>query len=140
MDAPPEQRLPAAGSAEPADTGDAVAAVIAAVQARDGAKAVEGARTALMHAETRDALRHALLEHSLRGRFVLPIFTAHAIKTTVAAFEEHAALDGDPDRDVPVLAAVRFLASPVRENDLHATVEAALRWVVDGKVPRKLTQ
>ena len=69
-----------------------------------------------------------------------PIVVAHAIKTAAAAFEERAALAGHPDRDLPLLAAVRFLASPVAERRLRATVARSIAWVVDGRVPRKLTQ
>ena len=69
-----------------------------------------------------------------------PIVVTHAIKTTWAAFEERAALADHVDRDVPVLAAVRLLASPVVERRIHELVKRSIDWVVDGKVPRKLTQ
>ena len=151
MDAPPADRLapgPAAArtpavqqlSTAPRAGRDVVADAVAAVWARRCDEAVERARIALQDPEACARLQHALEDLCLQDRFVLPIFAAHAIKTTVAAFAEHAALAGHPDRDVPVLAAIRFLAAPVRERDLHATVRSSLRWVMEGKVPRKLTQ
>ena len=57
-----------------------------------------------------------------------------------AAFEEYEALDGHFARELPVLAAIRFLASPVAERRTGSIVHTSLRWVVDGVVPRKLTQ
>jgi hypothetical protein len=65
---------------------------------------------------------------------------AHGIKTTVAAFEEYAALDGDPDRTLPIAALLRLVASPVTERNLQAAVANSIAWVVKGKVPAKLTQ
>lgn len=85
-------------------------------------------------------LEAALLEHVLRGPYVRPIFTTHGIKTTVAAFEEARAMEDAHAREVLVLAAVRFLASPVVERAVHDSVTTALRWVRDGEMPAKLTQ
>lgn len=76
----------------------------------------------------------------LGDRFVAPIYTSHAIKVMIAALEEHDALGDHPDRGVPVLAALRFLASPVSERAVRKDVYTARRFVVDGVIPRKLTQ
>ena len=62
----------------------------------------------------------------------------HLIKTTVAAFDERAAMQG-PRRDLPVLAVVRLFASPVRERRVRRACHEAIRFLVDGKVPRTLT-
>ena len=39
-----------------------------------------------------------------------------------------------------ILAAVRFLASPIQEHRLMDAVTTSLRWVDEGIIPRKLTQ
>ena len=49
------------------------------------------------------------------------------------------ALADHPDRNRPLLACTRFLASPVREHGLASAVEDALRFVVAGKTPSRLT-
>jgi hypothetical protein len=86
------------------------------------------------------ALQRVLEELCLADPLVRPIAVAHALKTTVAAFEEHAALDRSPDRRIGVLATVRLLASPLVERRVHEQAARSLRWVVDGAIPRKLTQ
>ena len=64
-----------------------------------------------------------------------PIVVAHLIKTTAAAFDEHAHT-GDP---TPLLALARFAASPVRERWLRRRALEAIRLLEHGKVPRTLT-
>ena len=58
-----------------------------------------------------------------------PIVVTHAIKTTVAAFEETAALEGHPDRHVPLLALARMLASPLVERRVHQAAGTSLRSI-----------
>jgi len=41
---------------------------------------------------------------------------------------------------VPVLAAVRMLASPIKERRVAELVGSSIDWVLHGKLPRKLTQ
>lgn len=133
--------LPAAttattGAADCADLDD----VLSAIAARQTDAAVAGA-AALLRDDAQDhALSRALEDLCLSDPLVRPIVVAHAIKTTWAALEERRALADHPDRDVPLLAAVRFLASPVVERRVAATVRTSIDWVVHGKVPRKLTQ
>ena len=86
------------------------------------------------------ALKDALTDLCLADGLVRPIVVAHAIKTMVAAFEEFDALAQHPDRIVPLMAAVRFLASPVAERRVHELVGRSLDWVVAGSMPKKLTQ
>ncbi len=122
--------------AEPAS----VDALVAAIEARREDQALALAGELVRHEADVAPVCRALEELCLADRYVLPIFTAHAIKTTLAATEEAAALQGHPDRNVPLLAAVRFLAAPVRERILQADVRTTLAWIVEGRVPRKLTQ
>ena len=70
---------------------------------------------------------------------VRPIFVAHMLKTLIAAKDESRALRDHPDRNRPLLAYPRFLASPIREHGLASAVEDALRFVVAGKTPNRLT-
>ncbi len=85
-------------------------------------------------------LRLALEEFVLSDPVVRPIAVAHVIKTTLAAFEEFDALEDSSDREVPLLAAVRTWALPLVERRVRASVSRAIDWVVEGRVPRKLTQ
>lgn len=82
-----------------------------------------------------DALRVGLEDLVLRDPVVRPIVVAHAIKLTIAAFDEHRAT-GDVR---PVLALVRFLASPIAERRVYRLATEAIAFVTDGKVPRTLT-
>jgi hypothetical protein len=87
------------------------------------------------------AFRDAIFDSLCRGDpTVRPIFASHAIKTTVAAFEEHEALAGSLDSDWPILSLVRYLSSPVIERKMARAVHTNIQWVVEGVVPRKLTQ
>jgi len=136
MDAGPETaelaRIAPLTGAQPAD-------VLLAIGKRDVPRALAATRAVLAAGQLAD-LRLALEDLLLEPPFVRPIFVAHAIKTVFAALEEYAALAGSPDREVPLLAAVRFLASPVVERRVPDAVHTSLRWVVDGVVPRKKTQ
>lgn len=76
----------------------------------------------------------------LGDHWVRPIIHAHALKVWVAAQEETAALAHAPEHGEILLAALRFMASPVVERRIQATVRASIDWVVHGKMPRKLTQ
>ena len=113
--------------------------VLMAILGRDAWTAVRRTR-GVLRAGNADALRVALEDLCLADPVVRPIVVAHAIKTTVAGFEEYDALEGHADREIPVLAAVRLLASPIVERRVHSQVGTSLRWVVDGEMPRKLTQ
>jgi nitrite reductase/ring-hydroxylating ferredoxin subunit len=152
LDSPPEDRpVLDPGPGSPSDAGGAadrngvsvrdervVEHVLAAVGHRNALAAVPAATRAL--AAGPEALRHALEDLCLGDPLVRPIVVGHAIKTTWAAFEERDALAGLPDADVPVLAAVKLLASPVVERRVHELVGTSIDWVIDGKMPKKLTQ
>jgi len=134
MDLPPERRT----SVAPRGPG-APDAVLAAIVAKDVDAAVGAAAQCLAGDRAHD-LPDALIEWALDDTFVRPIVVAHALKTAVVAFEEREALGEDPDRDVAVLATVRFLASPIVERPVQALVRRSVRWVAEGIMPRKLTQ
>ncbi len=134
MDAPAPAMPPASAP------GASMQLLIEAIEARRSEEAVTIARALLADETSWVPLQRQLEALCQSDRFVLPIVVTHAIKTTLAAIDEREALHGHPDRDVPVLGAIRFLASPVRERDLQMQVQRSLQWVVDGRVPRKLTQ
>ncbi len=85
------------------------------------------------------ALEAALEALALDDIAIRPIFKAHWIKLCVAAFAEARALPPEVDRRLPILACVRFFAGPQRELRLSGLVYDAIRFVVDGKVPKILT-
>jgi nitrite reductase/ring-hydroxylating ferredoxin subunit len=134
LDAQPEERL----SVRERDLD--VPQILAAIAARDAATAVGGTLAALSRPERLQSLREALEDLCLRDPLVRPIVVTHAIKTLVAAFEEYEALEGHPDRAWPLLACVRFLASPIIERRVFEQVRRSILWVAEGKMPRKLTQ
>jgi hypothetical protein len=135
LDLPPERRLsiaPRALGPEP------VAAIVGAIGARRAEEAVALTAGYLASGEPLDLLRVALEDLALGDGLTRPIVVGHAIKTCVAAFDEHAAIRG-PLRSRPILAAVRLLASPVQERRVGRAAHEAIRFVVHGKVPRTLT-
>lgn len=46
---------------------------------------------------------------------------------------------GHPERDMPVLAYVRYAATPAQERAVARMAHEAIGFVVHGKVPRTLT-
>ena len=108
---------------------------------------------AVLSHDPKRAVRRALhpdldLEASLEGlgeilfadNLVRPIVVAHGIKTACAGLEESTALGEHPLARLPLAAALRLCASPIRERALHQTVTTSIAWIVDGRVPTKLTQ
>jgi nitrite reductase/ring-hydroxylating ferredoxin subunit len=131
LDLPPERRPPLEPGPGPAGPG----AVVDAIRTRDGAAAAGAAAAYLASGLEPAALRHALEDAVLDDPLTRPIVVAHAIKTCAAAFEELAALG----RPAPVVALARFLASPVRERPVGRLSHEAVRFVIEGRVPRTLT-
>ena len=76
----------------------------------------------------------------LADRYTWPMNRAHAIKTFLAGEAAFALLDGHPEQAVPLLAAFRFLVAPMQERSLHGVVAGALRFLEEGKPPRRLTR
>ena len=86
------------------------------------------------------ALRASAEDLALRDDLTNPLVVGHLIKTTIAAFDEHDLLRsaGSEYALRPVQAVVRLAASPIRERRVARLTHEALRFVVDGKVPRTL--
>jgi len=79
-----------------------------------------------------------LLAEVLDDRFVRPIRLAHGVKTLVAAQDVMARMGA---RGEPAVHAVRrFFAVPSRQRRLRNQIHDAVRWLRDGKPPRRLTQ
>ncbi len=110
--------------------------LVTAIGARDPDRAEAVMRALVRDAVDPAALRAAVEDLPLRDAFVRPIVVAHVIKTTAAAFEEHARRPADPR---PLVALARFAASPVRQRFIGERAHEAVRFIVDGKVPRLLT-
>jgi len=134
MDAPPERRH------QPAARSIGVAEVVGAIAGRDLATAVDGTLGLLDDVEGLALLRRTLEDLALSDPLVRPIAVVHVIKTLLAAFEEFDGMAEHPDRAWPLLAVVRFLASPVVERRVNEAVARSIRWVAEGEMPRKLTQ
>ena len=86
------------------------------------------------------ALRSWAEDLALNDELTRPLVVGHLIKTTCAAFDEHVVLEaaGSDQALRPVQALVRLAASPIRERRVARVTHEALRFVVDGKVPRSL--
>lgn len=134
LDAPPERRFRAlpASSASPAR-------VLDAIRRRSPEEAVGLTRALLEDPADAGPLRDALLPVCLGEIGVRPIFMAHMLKTCVAAFDEAEQLAPEPEWPLPILAVVRLLASPLREQRVAQRVHEALRFVDEGRPPRRLT-
>ena len=108
--------------------------VLAHIRAQ-AAEAAVNAAAGLLAAGGRDALRDRLIDVSVRDPATRAIVVAHVIKTTLAAFREAEAAQ-DP---APVLALVRFLASPRTERRVLRQAFDAVNLVAHGKIPHDLT-
>lgn len=107
-----------------------------AIAARDPHRA-EGLLRGWLAADLPLAPLRAMIEDlPLHDAYVRPIVVAHAVKTTAAAFAEHARR---PDDARPLAALARFVASPIRERSAGARAHEAVRFIVEGKVPRLLS-
>lgn len=125
----------------PEPEGDGTARSVMDSIARHDANATVAAARAFLAADRDLAELEAPLHDLLMSDpLVRPIFVAHAVKTVLAGLEEHRALIGEPGADYPLLASLRFLAAPHTERRLRGIVNTQIRWVVDGQIPRKLTQ
>jgi nitrite reductase/ring-hydroxylating ferredoxin subunit len=122
---------PSTGDVEPSQ-------IAAAVAERHASEALSLTSRYLASHDDVTPLCHALEDLCLNDGRTRPIVVAHAIKTTLAAFDEHAAMTG-PHATLPVLAAVRLLASPIQERRVARLSHEAVRFVIDGKVPKTLT-
>ena len=86
----------------------------------------------------------ALCRESLGGRATVPIFVDHHVKTSFAARRLTAALHADPlfaaraDVDLPLHAAARFVASPLRERRISRAAAVARELVRNGRRQRTL--
>ena len=83
-------------------------------------------------------LRASLVEPVILDPAVRAIVVAHVIKMTVAAFEEHTALESEP-RPLALPALIRFLASPIVERRIAQRTHEAINFVGRGQKPRTIT-
>jgi nitrite reductase/ring-hydroxylating ferredoxin subunit len=117
----------------------AIDATLAAIRRRDPLDALSSLTTALHACADLAPLRHALIDHSLQRAATRPIFVAHALKTTLTAFDLFDALSpDDPLRALPLFALTRLLASPWAERPTPRLVHEALGLVLRGETPKRL--
>jgi len=82
--------------------------------------------------------RESALLTVLNDRFVRAIRLAHGVKTLVAAGDAMQRLG--PGDDAPIHALQRFFDTPAKQRRLRAQVGDAVRWLRDGKPPKRLTR
>ncbi len=110
--------------------------IASAIVANDELRAVALVSAYLAGGGDRSQLRDAYMDYAMSDALTRPIVVAHGLKTCLAAFAECEALDGDP---LPILAFTRFVASPIRERALARVVHEAIRFLVEGSPPKRLT-
>lgn len=106
-----------------------------AVEAKDPARALSVAAALLERHGGPEPLVGTLLAFALDDPAVRGIVVAHVLKTLMVALDETGRL-GDPS---PLLATLRFAASPQRERRVARVVHEAIELVVHGRIPRDLT-
>ena len=110
--------------------------ISSAIVADDECKAVALVAEYLRQGQSARQLRDAFMDYAMSDALTRPIVVAHGLKTCLAAFAESDSLGGDP---VPILAFTRFVASPIRERALSRMVHEAIRFLVEGSPPKRLT-
>lgn len=115
--------------------------VMNAILTRQTELALNRCQAFLKTAKDVDSLEAVLYPYLLSDQFVRPIVYAHVIKAAVAAFEETRALLQNQQQSnpfLPILGALRFIASPVREGRIAQELHEAKRLVMEAKVPKSL--
>lgn len=133
--APAERPLPAPA---PPDLDAADLGLTHALRIHDAA----GAMAAMRHGLATGApVAQALRRFAVADAATLPLFVSHHIKTTMAGLRLASALAADPDlggrgdRDLPALAAARFVAHPLRERRVARRARVARDFVQHGRSP-----
>jgi nitrite reductase/ring-hydroxylating ferredoxin subunit len=138
-DLPPAERTGPAPAAP--DPGAADLGLTAALHAHDAPGAMAAVRQGLAQGAP---VGRAMRRFATADGAALPIFVAHHIKTTLAALRltdalaADADLAGRPDRDLPLVAAARFLAHPLRERRVARRALVARDFVQAGRSPIRL--
>ncbi len=110
------------------------------LQSRDAGGAIQALRNCLHH-EPIGKLRAFFEDLVFAESLTRPIVVAHLIKMCAAAFEEFEALQQSQESDAaaPIEALTRLAASPIQERRVSRSSYEAIRFIVQGKVPRSLT-
>lgn len=115
---------------------DPLARLKEAIAAHDGDRAEALVRGWVAARRPLAPLARFFEDLSLYDAMTRPIVVAHLLKTTVAVFSEQARRPDDPR---PLAGLARFAAGPVSERFVGSRVHEAVRFIVDGKVPKLLT-
>ena len=135
LDLPEGERCalePAAGDPPEAER------VVAAIASKDARGAVSLAAALLAQDGGLDRLGAALEALMLEDPVTRPIVVAHVIKTTRVAFDD-ARMLSPPSNRTAVFALVRLLASPLKERRVRRAVHEAIRFLDEGKPPKRMT-
>jgi nitrite reductase/ring-hydroxylating ferredoxin subunit len=99
-----------------------------AIEDREVARALALSRGYIASGSDEAALGAWLTRFAIADSATVDIMIAHAIKMSVAALEELAAIK-TPRRELPILGAIRFLASPKRERWVYPSALRALDFL-----------
>ncbi|MEM9489040.1 MAG: hypothetical protein AAGC55_07845, partial [Myxococcota bacterium] len=149
-DLPPDERLsliePPA-TADSASSGTPAVDLTQALASSDAPGAMAAVRRGLAadpsSVAENAAISEVLRRHALNDRASLPIFVAHYVKTTMAALRLSRAVLSDPElsaaehRDLPLLATVRFLVSPLQERRITRRAKVARTFIRAGQMQTK---
>ncbi len=116
---------------EPAD----VASVMAAIAAGNAQRAVSLTLRFIEDSSDVVPLRDAFEDLALADVATRPIVVTHMIKTCRAAFDEQC----HGGNTLAIVAVARWFALPGRERQVARAAHEAVRFVVHGKVPKKLS-
>jgi nitrite reductase/ring-hydroxylating ferredoxin subunit len=94
-------------------------------------EAMRTTRAYLELGRPRTKLTSRLIKYALADSAAVPIVLAHTIKMTVAAVEEFNALGNHPHNWLPMLAAVRFLASPKLQRFAYRGARQAIDFIAN---------
>ncbi len=139
LDLPPEEHLDATSLAWQWKGESPLESMVEALRKRDPQGAVAAAGAHLHRGGEGDSLFRLLMEEALGDDTVRPVVVAHRLKTTLAAWDEYRAMASSPHHPLLLLAVVRLGALGVKERRVGRVTHEALRFVVHGKVPKRLT-
>lgn len=117
-----------------------VADLLGAIEMRDTQKAMGIAIGMLETPNGYQKIKVLLEDLSIKDVVIRPIVVAHLIKTAAAAIETFDDFEGHAGRAIGLLATIRFLTLGHKERRMHDLVTSSLGWVIEGKIPKKLTQ
>jgi nitrite reductase/ring-hydroxylating ferredoxin subunit len=137
LDMPAERRF---RSSSNGSASGSLEALVERVAKRDAQGALDELRAYLRSGQPIEPVRAWADDLALKDGLTQPLVVGHLIKTAGAAFDEYLILAaaGAEHAARPLEAIVRLASSPIQERRVARLSHEAIRFVVDGKVPRAL--